>query len=226
MRKFVLGEGRIEVSANLQRTDAWWLERRGKITGSKVRRVLTGTPERGWKSLAADLTEEMRHETMPEGLSTYAMDRGELIEPQTLANAALDYGFKVIPVGFKQHPTIEYLGCSSDFLVRIGRSKKRVINGEAKSPLVLARHMRVVMNRQLPEEYKPQVQLEMECHGADVTYFISHHPDAPHWRQRTVKIEVPREQSYIDYMLRQCKNFWRFYTFTDEAPSSDIPETF
>lgn len=210
-----------------QRSDEWWLQRRGKITGSKVRRVLTGTPKRGWKSLAAQLAEELRTDTMPEGVSTYAMDRGEQMEPHTLANAALDYGFKLVPVGFKQHPTIPYLGASSDFLVRIGRSRTRFINGEAKSPLVLARHMRVAMNRQLPEEYLPQVQLEMECHGAELTYFISHHPDAPDWRMRTVKIEVPRRQAYIDYMLEQCDKFWRFYTFQDDEPStSKLVETF
>lgn len=217
---------RWRLSANLQRTDAWWLERRGKITGSKVRRVLTGTPARGWRKLAEDLAEELRNDTMPERLSTYAMDRGETMEPTTLANAALDYHFRIVPVGFKQHPKIAYLGCSSDFLVRVGRSRTKVINGEAKSPLVLARHMRVVMNQQLPEEYKPQVQLEMECHGADVTYFISHHPEAPHWRQRTVKIDVPRDQGYINYMLDQCSRFWKFYTFQDEPPTDGIPETF
>lgn len=215
------------MNANLQRTDEWWLARRGKITGSKVRRVLTGTPARGWQSLAKQLATEMRQDTMPEDISTYAMDRGEKMEPHTLANAALDYGFKIVPCGYKAHPTIPYLGASSDFLVRIGRSRTRFINGEAKSPLVLARHMRVVMNRQLPEEYEPQVQLEMECHGAEVTYFISHHPEAPDWRFRTVKIEVPRNQRYIDYMLEQCDKFWKFYTFQDEPLSHKaIPETF
>ncbi len=211
------------MSAPLQRTDDWWLQRRGKITGSKVRRVLTGTASTGWKSLARDLSEEMRQDTMPERQRIAAMEHGEAMEPTTLANAALDYGFKLVPVGFKQHPTIPYIGASSDFLVRIGRSRTKFINGEAKSPQLLERHLRVVMNRQLPEEYKPQVQLQMAVHGADLTYFISHHANAPDWRMRTVKIEVERDQRFIDYMLARCAAFWNFYTFQDGDEPLDLP---
>ena len=210
----------------LQRTDEWWLARRGKLTSSKVHRVLTGTPKRGWKTLAAELAAELRQDTMPDDVRAYAMARGEDMEPTTLANAALDCGFRPILVGFKQHPTIPYIGASSDFLVRIGRSRTKFINGEAKSPLSLNRHLRIVMNRQLPSEYKPQVQLQMEVHGADLTYFITHHPDAPDWRMRTVKIEVERDQGYIDYMLARSAAFMKFYTFTDDEPVSGIPETF
>lgn len=209
----------------LQRTDEWWLDRRGKITGSKIHRVLSGTKARGWKTLAAELAAELRQDTMPDTYRSAAMHRGEQMEPATLANAALNYGFRPILVGFKRHPTIPYIGASSDFLVRIGRSRK-FINGEGKAPEILARHMAVVMNRQLPKEYKPQVQLQMAVHEADLTYFISHHPEAPDWRMRTVKIEIERDPRYIDYMLTRCAEFWRFYTFTDEDAPRGIPETF
>lgn len=170
---------------------------------------------------------ELRQDTMPESFRSAAMERGEEMEPATLANAALNYGFRPILVGFKQHPTIPYLGASSDFLVRLGRSRTKFINGEGKAFATLERHMAVVMNRQLPKEYKPQVQLQMAVHGADLTYFIAHHPEAPDWRMRTVKIEVERDQRYIDYMLEQCAAFMRFYSFTiEDGPARGVPETF
>lgn len=212
-------------SQQLQRTREWWHARRGKITSSRVARVVNGTRDRGWKTLAAELAAEMTMDEMPEWRGTASMERGEDLEPATLANVALDCGFRPILVGFKQHPTIPYLGASSDFLVRIGRSK-RFINGEGKAPEKLERHMRIVMNRQLPEEYRPQVQLQMEVHRADLTYFISYHPDAPEWRMRSVKIEVARDQRYIDYMLARCAAFHDFYTFNEPERSDEIPETF
>lgn len=213
-------------AAELQRTTDWWLARRGKITSSRIARVVNGR-SKGWKTLASELAAELQMDTMPEWRGTRAMERGEDLEPSTLANAALDYGFRPVPCGFVQHPSIPYIGASSDFLVFEGRGKnRRVINGEGKAPLILERHMAVVMNRQLPLAYKCQVQLQMEVHGAHLTYFISHHPGAPDWRQRTVKIDVPRDQPYIDYMLERCAAFMRFYTFTDEPISKEIPETF
>lgn len=208
----------------LQRTDEWWRARRGKITSSRVARVVNGSP-RGWETLARELAEEMKLDRMPERYLSADVERGRHLEPQVIANAALDFGFKPRPVGFVQHPKYPYIGASSDFLVRPGRGKK-VINGEGKAPK-LAVHMTTVMNRRLPEIYKPQVQLQMEVHGADLTYFISYCPDAPDWRWRTVKIEVERDQRYIDYMLERCHAFWRFFTFADEpAPLTDLLETF
>jgi len=210
-------------SAELQRTREWWLARRGKITSSRIHRVVNGT-ERGWKTLVRELAEELRMDEMPAWRGTAAMRRGEQLEPATLANAALDFGFTAVPVGFVRHPTIPYIGASSDFLVRLPR-KRKLLNGEGKAPN-LARHMAIVMNRQLPPEYFCQVQLQMEVHRCDLTYFISHNPLAPDWRQRTVKLEIPREQAYVDHMLARCAQFWRLFTFTDEPISNEIPETF
>lgn len=211
----------------LQRTREWWHARRGKITSSRILRVVNGSA-RGWRTLASELAAELSMDEMPAWRGTKAMQRGEWLEPTTLANASIDYGFKPVKVGFLRHRTIPYLGCSSDFLVYEGRGKRRrVINGEGKAPALLSRHMAVVMNRQLPKEYFAQVQLQMEVHGADLTYFISHHPDAHDYRQRTVKIDVPRDQAYIDYMLERCVQFMRFYSFDDDKPiSREILETF
>jgi hypothetical protein len=94
---------------------------------------------RGWKTLAAELAAELEMDEMPEWRGTKNMQRGEQLEPSTLANAALDFGFTAIPIGFVQHPSIEYLGASSDFMVRLPR-KRKLINGEGKAP-TLAVHM-------------------------------------------------------------------------------------
>lgn len=206
-----------------QRTREWWLARRGKITSSRIHRVMNGTKQ-GWETLARELAHERTLDEMPEWRGTKAMQRGEQLEPSTLANAALDYGFTPVPVGYVEHPKYPYLGASSDFLVRLPR-KRKLINGEGKCPN-LRDHMAIVMNRQLPKKWFCQVQLQMEVHGLDLTYFISHNPDAPDWSQRTIKLDVHRNEAYIAAMLARCAEFMRFFTFTDEPISNEIPETF
>lgn len=191
-----------------QYTQEWWLARRGKITGSRARRIVEGTP-RGWATLAQELCMEALQPTMPpeEERIAGARAHGHEYEEVALADAAIRLGLEFEQPGFRQHPTIPHVGVSSDFIVPNWRGRR--YNGEVKCPFNPEIHRHTWMRRQLPNTYKAQVQLEMECWGLDHTLFISYCPMYIDHKSRGAQIIVLRDQNYIDHMLERIDTFWR-----------------
>ena len=138
-----------------QYTKDWWMERRGKITGSRVNRVVNGTLA-GWQTLAQELcNEELMTEPPPEPPRTPgARDHGHEYEEAAIADAHMRLGFDYEQVGFKAHPDIPYLGVSSDFRVTAWhgapaelRGHAKPINGEVKCPFNMHVHRQTWMRR-------------------------------------------------------------------------------
>lgn len=189
-----------------QRTPEWFHQRRGKLSASRIHRVISGTP-RGWATLAAELAYEESAEFEQVEISTPSIDNGKIYEPVAIANAELELGEEFEPVGFVTHPEYEFLGCSSDFLAR-----GRTYNGEVKCPLLLEKHMMVQQFRQLPKEYYPQVQCQMAVHDIRTTLFISYYSGNKKLptSMRTAIIEVDRDDQYIEEMYRRCITFQQY----------------
>lgn len=227
------GTGLLEINAAachktmanpLQHTAEWHLARRGKITSSRMKVIVHGGPK-AWTTLIRKLREELANDepTEPDLDFVAAISHGRKYEPVALAEAELHLGTDFELVGFVCHPTIDYLGCSSDAM-----AYERTLNLECKCFLDLAKHMLVYQTGQMPDEHRAQVQCQMCVHGCDRTMFISYHPDAPHWKQRTALVEVPLNTSYRDLMLERCDQFMR--AFRGDAPlitrAIEIPQLF
>jgi hypothetical protein len=179
----------------------------GKITASRVKRVVNGTP-RGWASFAAELMHEQSREYVHRELHVPSIENGKIYEPVAIANAQIILGEEFEPVGFQPHPEFDWIGCSSDFLAR-----DRVYNGEVKCPTTLEKHMAIRNTGQIPTEWWPQVQLQMVCHDVFTTLFISYWSDKSKYmppEMRTAIVEVKRDNRYCDEMMNRCHEFRRY----------------
>jgi hypothetical protein len=80
----------------------------------------------------------------------------------------------------------------------------------------------------MPDEHVPQVQCEIAVYSAPVGLFVSYHPDAPHWRMRTVIVMVERDDEYIERMYQRCEEFMRAIAEhrSPSAPARTIPQLF
>jgi putative phage-type endonuclease len=203
-----------------QRTPEWFNQRRGKITGSRVARVVNGTP-RGWQTFAADLEAETMPDFQFDRFLSQAVELGKEYEPVAIANAELTLAEDFAPVGFVTHPEFDYIGASSDFLAYDG-----MVNGEVKCPSTLDKHMAVKLNQQMPREYFPQVQLQMAVHNVLQTLFISYYvgPKALPMETRLALVHVQRDDRYIREMLERCHEFQRYRT-GKRLMTSREPET-
>lgn len=208
----------------LQHTQDWHLRRRGKITSSRMKTIVHGGP-RGWTSLINKMREELASDdpVEPDLDFVHSIAHGRKYEPIALAEAQLVTGLDFELVGFVQHPTLDYMGCSSDSM-----ALKRTINVECKCFVALEKHVLVYQTGQMPDDHRAQVQCQMCVHECDRTLFISYHPDAPHWKQRTVLVEVPLNTGYRDLMLERCNQFMQ--AFRGEGPvvtrAIEIPQLF
>lgn len=192
-----------------QHTREWFLARRGKLTSSRMKTIVHGGP-RAWTTLIKKLQAEMAsdHILEPDLDHVPAIAHGRAYEPIARANIELNLGIDAHLVGFVTHPVYDYIGCSSDYVERdaAGRVSR---NGEIKCPLNLPRHLAVYQSGRMPDEHRPQVQCQMFVHDVSSTLFTSYHPEAPHWKQRAVTIEVPRDEAYIEHMVQRCEQFMR-----------------
>lgn len=195
-----------------QGTAAWHMARRGKLTSSRMKTIVHGTPK-GWATLINKLRAEL---ASPEPIEpdldhVPAIAHGYKYEPIALAEAGLQLDTEFELVGFAMHPLRDYIGCSSDAL-----GWNRTVNVEIKCPLNLDVHNLVYQTRQMPNAHKPQVTCQMFVHNCDRTLFVSYHPNALHWRFKCVIVEVALDTSYRDLMLERCEQFME--AFNGEAP--------
>ena len=133
-----------------QRTPEWHELRRGKVTGTGLKRVM------GRK----DTQDTYFYEVLAERLSTAgiesesAMDRGIRLEEEAIAFFEKKSGKLVERVGFIQSDFNVNIGCSPDGIIRKG--KKYVESVEVKC-LSSGNHVRAWLTGSVPDEYFPQV---------------------------------------------------------------------
>lgn len=207
-----------------QHTKEWHLARRGKLTSSRMKTIVHGGP-RAWTTLIKKLQAEMASDDILEPDLDFvpAIAHGRKYEPVARVNVELDLGTDFELVGFVTHPTYDYIGCSSDAL-----APDRSFNWECKCPYNVDRHRAVYQTRRMPDEHRPQVQCQMFVHNIDRTLFTSFHPGEPHWRMRTVNVEVLLDEAYCEHMVKRCEQFMA--ALRGEAPvvtkSISIPSLF
>lgn len=202
-----------------QHNREWHMARRGKLTSSRMHTIVHGGP-RAWTTLIKKLQAEVASDEVLEPDLDFvpAIAHGRRYEPVARANVEINMGIDLDLVGFVTHPVLTYIGCSSDAL-----ASDRSFNWEAKCPYNIDRHRVVYQTRRMPDEHRPQVQCQMFVHELDRTLFTSFHPDEPHWKMRTITVEVKRDEAYVEYMVQRCEQFMR--AFRGESPVVTKPIT-
>lgn len=151
-----------------QRSDAWFAERAGKVTASRVKDVIAKTktgPSASRKNYLAQLVAERMTGQPVESFSNSAMQRGTDLEPFARARYEMSRDVLVENVGFVSHPSIKWSGASPDGLVSDGLV-------EIKCPNT-ATHIDYLLAGKVPTEYQPQMAWQCVCTGRAWCDFVS-----------------------------------------------------
>jgi hypothetical protein len=161
---------------NAQNTDAWRLDRVGKVTASRIADVLART-KTGWGASRATYANELFAERMT-GLpldrrfDTPEMRWGRETESQARAVYVFERDVEVTEVGFIPHPSIPNAGASPDAL--IGNDETGGIL-EIKCPST-AHHLDVLESKTIPSRYVQQMYWQGACTGRRWGHFVSFDP--------------------------------------------------
>ena len=154
-----------------QGTGAWFNERTGKLTGSRMGAACSFNKDGKESSKRRELKVEILAERMTGNIVdkfvSRSMQWGIDMEPQ--AKAAFEQRFYqdtgelmiVQDVGFLDHPRIQMCGVSPDGFC----TDENVI--EVKCPESHT-HISYLLEKKVPEEYKPQMCLQKAVTGRDV----------------------------------------------------------
>ena len=186
-----------------QGTEDWLKLRLGKVTASGVADVLAKTKTGVSASRANYLIKLAIQRTtgqIEEGYTNDAMQWGKDHEAQARVAYEVASGNFVDQVGFVEHPSIAWFGCSPDGLVDGNAGLV-----EIKCPNS-ATHWSYIRQDGPPNKYYIQMQAQMACTGRSWCDFVSYDPRMPERSQLFIK-RVMRENDYIAEMEEQIKQF-------------------
>lgn len=176
----------------LQRNDAWFAARAGRVTASAIYKVMART-KTGWGADRANYMAQLVSERLTgrpaDSYSNAAMQWGIDTEPQARAMYELETGRGVVECGFYNHPEIEMSGASPDGLIGD--------NGliEIKCPNT-ATHIATLRGAEIEGKYIKQMQWQMACTGTDWCDFVSFDPRLPDEMQLHIR-RVERDNEMI-----------------------------
>ena len=185
-----------------QGTDEWLHIRLGKVTASGVADVLAKTKSgvsasRG--NYLIKLALQRITGEIEDGFTSDAMQWGIDNEAQARVAYEITSGNFVDQVGFVEHPSINWFGCSPDGLV----SNNGLV--EIKCPNS-ATHWSYIRAGEPPTKYYIQMQAQMACTEREWCDFVSFDPRMPDRSKLFIK-RVMREDDYIAEMEAEVKKF-------------------
>lgn len=182
-----------------QKTDEWYKARLGKVTASRVSAVLAKRDSATRADYLTDLVLERLTGNQQEFYQNEAMQWGTDTEPQ--ARMAYE-AFKCVLVdemGFIDHHSIQYFGCSPDGLVgEDGLVEIKCPNSKT--------HISTLMSGKAPTKYIPQMQTQMAVMNRQWCDFVSFDPRLPEDLQLFV-IRVNRDDEYIAKLEEEVTAF-------------------
>jgi len=184
-----------------QGTGAWFNQRTGKITASRMASAMSYLKGGGDSAARKDLKIEILAERLTDSIVpkfvNSAMQWG--IDHEAMAKEAFEAktGLKVTDVGFIDHPMIENLGASPDGFVSDGRAI------EIKCPTT-STHLKYLLGGVIPEEYKPQMSVQSACTGKAV-WFASFDPRMPKSKQLFIRLYEPTDEDIKNVELEAVK---------------------
>lgn len=173
----------MRILTNDQLSQEWFSARVGRVTASRCRdamrkleRASGGKKAGDWHGdhdkLVREIAREMLTRIPAWHRVTPEMDYGRSWENEARRAYEAATGVKVAQTGFVLHPMLEYAGASPDGLINDDGCL------ELKVPL-LATHMDTIFNDEIPEQYLPQMQMQMLCCERKWCDFASFCPKDP-----------------------------------------------
>jgi putative phage-type endonuclease len=179
-----------------QGSAAWLAWRSGGIGASDAAIVLGLSPFK----TAERLFQEMVGDVLPE-LSSYAMRRGQRLEPVAREEYERRHGFPMEPC-CGEHEEMGWLRASLDGLSVLGD-----LVLEIKWPNFKA-HEEALGGR-VPEYYWPQVQHQLLVTGAEKLHYLSCSQHSQFEREdRFAIVEVWPDPEFIAYLVDEVGQFW------------------
>ncbi len=161
----------------LQGSEQWFSLRRGRVTASQFKRIIT--PAKGEYSKQAagymrDLLVESFCPDFAKFIGTFYTDRGTEMEPEARKAFEAHTGLTTEQVAFVTSERWQHVvGCSPDSLIKDG--DKYVAGLELKCPSPFT-HAEYIEAGVLPDEYKAQVHGSMAVTGLNRWHFFSYFP--------------------------------------------------
>ncbi len=164
----------------------WFALRLGLPTASSFDKVITPTGKASTQMDAyANLLVSEWLTGQPGGMEpTPWMNRGVALEPEARSFYEMDADAEVEQVGFITRDD-GWVGCSPDGLV----GDDGLLEIKCPSPAV---HVEYLLNAELPDKYKPQVQGQLLIAERQWCDFLAYHPDMP-----PVRVRVERDEAFI-----------------------------
>jgi len=184
-----------------QRTDAWFAQRAGCLTASRVGDMMAKTKS-GYSAsranYAAQLIAERLTGTAAPSFSNAAMQHG--IDTEAEARNAYEFihGVTVIEAPFVRHPVIKWSGASPDGLVSNGLVEIKCPNTST--------HIATLQGARIDQKYIYQMQWQMACTGTAWCDFASYDPRLPIEMQLHVR-RVDRDDALIAEIEREAVAF-------------------
>lgn len=191
-------------SPHAQGTDAWLLDRLGKLTGSKCKAIVAKRGDgEGRETLRLDLVLERITGIPTKGpRPTDEMRHGTLYEPIGRSIHEEQTDLSVYESGFMYLPRLK-AGCSVDGVLHDDGGRMGI--SEYKCPGQRA-HCRYINDGVLPVAHVPQVIHNLWITGAAFCDFQSYCPSLPE-NLRVFRLRVERDEKAIDAYERTAMQF-------------------
>jgi len=184
-----------------QRTDAWYAARVGRATASRLNDIMSRTRS-GYgaqrKNYMAALVVEILTGNPTPYYTNAAMQWGTEMEPVARMAYILSTGNEVEETGFWVDDEIG-AGASPDGFV----GEDGLV--EIKCPNT-ATHLETLERKEVPYQYKAQVQGQMWVTGRKWCDFVSYDPRLPENAQMII-IHVERDEDYIKNLAEEVEQF-------------------
>lgn len=165
----------------------WLPARIGCLTASRFA-LATARTKSGWAASRDKMLKELLAERLTgfaaDHYVTEAMQWGTDHEAEAWERYEEQFGILVATAGLFMHPSIAFCGASPDRL--IGSDGL----GESKCPTTTT-HITWTLNGVVPEEYKPQMLLQLACTRRKWVNFVSFDPRVPEAKQLFVRRYEP-----------------------------------
>lgn len=177
----------------------WLLQRRGRITGSRIKDVLKiGGPAKR-DDYKRQLVAERTTGEISSRYVTTEMQFGTENEPFARAEYEIESGNRVDEVGFILHPQYDFTGSSPDGLVGSeGAVEFKVPRSE--------NHIKWIDAGILPPEHEPQCAWALACTGREWIDFISFDPRQKRW-PRLFTVRMFRDEERIQQIEAEVVRF-------------------
>ena len=154
-----------------QRTPEWLQARRGKVTGTGLKKIL-GRPQTRTDYFYEVLAERLTSEGLEEGEN--AMQRGVRLEPEALEAFEKKTKKSVEIAGLCVDDKNEWIANSPDGLIKVKGKYREAAEIKCLSS---ANHLKIWLTNEIPEDHKPQaIQYFILNKDLELLYFASYDP--------------------------------------------------